>query len=448
MNVTDLLHAAERAHKAGDLRAAVQGYLAVLRERPHELAAIFLAAIASYQLREYATAAALLRRVVHQAPAFAPGHYNLGTVLQEMGEFAEAERCFRRALKRDPTFAAAWSNLGTTLLALGDSLGAIRAFTRSEGCPAPTPEARFNRAFAYLLQGEFPRGFADYEHRWAAPVFRADYAREIPAAVWDGQPLGTRRLLVWAEQGYGDTIQMLRYWPQVRARAPFSTLEIQGPLLRLYAQQGIRAVEKAEPAPRCDAHVSLMSLPHLFGTTLDTVPAPLGLPGPRATLDTPAPNIGLCWAGTKVHRNDARRSLPAAALAPLLETPGVSWHLLQIERLDELAGVQAAATIRTYERSIRDFADTAALIRSLDLVITVDTAVAHLAATIGVPTWILLSAWPDWRWLMSRDDSPWYPAVRLFRQRRAGDWTDVVARVTAALPPVLSTLGVPDAAVA
>ena len=430
MSFLEEMQAAERAHKAGDLRTAVTSYLQAVKRDPREPAPYFLSGIACYQLKEHEMAVQLFRKTIQLAPRFDGGHYNLGTVLQELGQFDEAIRCFRRALKINPQMSEAWVNLGTSLLASGESLLAINALSKAANNIAKTPEARFNRAFAYLLRGDFKQGLADWEHRWAAPIFRTQYHRDYPQPQWDGRQLMFERLFVWAEQGYGDTIQMLRYWPQLKARAPFVTLEIQQPLRRLYAQQGIPSVAPGEAPNRFDYHLPSMSLPKVFGLETEAdVPPPLGLPGPTVQLTTPAPNVGLCWAGTKAHRNDARRSVPAAELAPLLAVPGVSWHILQIERLEELEAVPVVAPANTYEKAIRDFADTAALLRSLDLVITVDTAIAHLAATIGVPTWILISAWPDWRWMTGRTDSPWYPAAKLYRQRQVGSWRETLLQL-------------------
>lgn len=431
MNFQERLATAERAHRAGDLPTAVRAYREAAERDPRQPAPYFLAGIACYQLREYEAAITLFRNTVHLAPHFDGGHYNLGTVLQEVGQFEEAIRCFRRALKINPLMAESWVNLGTALLATGDSLTAIHALSKAANQVARTPEARFNRAFAYLLRGEFKQGLADWEHRWSAPVFRSQYFRNYPQPQWDGRLLTFERLLVWGEQGYGDTIQMMRYWPQIKAKASFITLEVQEPLRRLYAQQGIATVSPDESPARFECHIPNMSLPFLFGLEREEqIPPPIGLPGPSAKLGTPAPNVGLCWAGTKMHRNDARRSIPTAQLAALFAVPGISWHILQIERLDELEHVPSSAAVRTYHKAINDFADTAALIRSMDLVITVDTAIAHLAATIGVPTWILLSAWPDWRWMAHREDSPWYPSARLYRQRDVTSWQDVLLKVS------------------
>ena len=306
-----------------------------------------------------------------------------------------------------------------------------------------SPEAHWDLAVTRLLQGDFTSGFAEYEWRWR----RTDFPpRQFTAPLWRGENPAGRTLLVHAEQGAGDAIQFVRFASSVAALGARVVLECPRTLVALFASvAGVQhVIAKGDPLPEFDWHVPLLSLPHRLGATLDSLATRVPYLSPPADRRVPLPptcgnhaaalRVGLAWRGHPQHRNDGRRSLSLAALEPLFTAPDLAFYSLQVAPtagFSEEAPRQKA--LINLENLIHDFSDTAALIAQLDLVITVDTSVAHLAGALARPVWVLLPFAPDWRWLLNRDDSPWYPTVRLFRQPAPGDWTSVVQNVRAAL---------------
>jgi tetratricopeptide (TPR) repeat protein/glycosyltransferase involved in cell wall biosynthesis len=381
-------------------------------------------------------------------PDYADAHSNLGVVLRDQDKLDEALVSFRRALTLKPDYSEGHYNLAVLLEDLDNQDEAMVAYERAIALKADYADAHFGAALARLLQGDLEQGFAEYEWRWRIPAFSGSRPQFIQPD-WDGSPLAGRTLLVYAEQGLGDTLQFARYLPLLATQGGHIVLEAQRelvPVLRSLAGD-VRVVARGEQLPAFDVHAPLLSLPYLLGTTLETIPGAVpylqpdpgrvaaweeelaGLVADRGTL-----RVGLVWAGNPDHKGDRRRSLPLAALAPLAQLPGV--HLLGLQKGP--AAVQAEAPAAGLELTnlgpqLADFEDTAGVVQQLDLVITVDTAVAHLAGALGRPVWVLLPFAPDWRWLRGRADSPWYPSARLFRQERFGQWGDVVERVSDAL---------------
>jgi hypothetical protein len=302
--------------------------------------------------------------------------------------------------------------------------------------------AHWNRALTWLQAGNYERGWPEYEWRWRRKRSRP---REFARPRWEGGPLGGRTVLLRCEQGLGDAIQFVRYAPLVRERGGPVVLECPRRLLSLFSRcEGIdRLVAEGDPLPAFDVQAPLMSLPALLGTTLATVPARVPyLSADPALVEqwgarvAPLPGfrVGITWQGNPRHKWDAHRSIRLASFASLARLEGI--HLVSLQRehgteqLRSLAGRFSVTDLaREPAASPGDFAETAALLEHLDLVVTVDTATAHLAGALGVPVWVALSTISDWRWLLDRDDSPWYPTMRLFRQRRQGDWDDVFARM-------------------
>lgn len=304
------------------------------------------------------------------------------------------------------------------------------------------PDAQYNRAFALLTLGRFEEGWLGYEYRNLRHKTLSARAYEQPIW-WGKQPLKSQRLFIYWEQGFGDTIQFSRYALLAAAQGAKVALSVQEPLRRLFKDfdPAVTIMGPNERPTEFDLHCPILSLPLAFGTRLETIPAwPEGyLKAPsdqvaRWEQNLPAGRrrIGLVWSGSTAHTRDALRSIPFSALAPLLDG-GHAWISLQKEVREADLPALRAAKLLDPTAELSDFADTAALIAALDLVIAVDTSVAHLAAALGKPTWLLVPFTPDFRWLQKREDSPWYPSMRLFRQHRPGDWADVIARVAAAL---------------
>ncbi len=404
----------------------------VLARNPDDAAAYFARGTALRSLRRPHAAREALTRAVVLNPGMAAGWLNLGNVLSDLGHPQEAERHYRSAVRHDPLMAEAWTSLGHLLLEQGLAEEAVTACETAVRLNPGLAEAGWNLAVALLLSGDWPRGFQAYEGRKAHPGFRAAFP-PLPGPCWDGRDPRGHVILVRAEQGLGDTIQCARYLRLIVERGGTPVLTCDPGLVPLIATMpGVVALPHATRVEGYDAWIDLMSLPLVFGTDRSTVPLADGyLPFPRLSARAGGLRIGIAWAGNPAHANDRRRSLPSLAvcslLAPLLAISGVTFVNLQVGRRAKEAGLPDGSA------ALPDFRATAALVASLDLVISVDSAVAHLAGALGVPVWILLPHAPDWRWLLGREDSPWYASARLFRQAEAGDWGGVIARVIAAL---------------
>jgi predicted O-linked N-acetylglucosamine transferase (SPINDLY family)/ADP-heptose:LPS heptosyltransferase len=368
---------------------------------------------------------------------------NLGTALAGQERLAEAADSFRRAVALRPDFAEAHFNLGKTLQGQGHREEALAQYRRAAAARPDYANAHLAEAFLLLVIGrDFAAGLAKLEWRWRLP---GKTPRGFPQPLWRGEKLDGKTILLHAEQGFGDSLMLLRYAPLVAARGGRVVIEVPRALERLasrLAGAAVSVIAEGAPLPAFDVHCPLMSLPLAFGTTIETVPAaiPYLSAAPEAVArwrhrvgSAPGMKVGLVWAGNPGHKNDRTRSLALSRFAPLFDLPGVRWFSLQVgERAGDLAGLDAGQVI-DLARDLEDFAQTAAAIVALDLVITADTAVAHLAGALGKPVWILLPFDPDWRWLLDRGDSPWYPTARLVRQRTPGDWDGVIAQVRAAL---------------
>ncbi|WP_436967615.1 tetratricopeptide repeat protein [Burkholderia glumae] len=401
----------------------------------------------------YAEAELEYRRVLDLLPNAAAAHSNLGNVLEVLGRLPEAETHVRLAAMLDPGLPEAHYNLGSITRQSGRLDEAEAAYRRALALRPDYPDAQFGLATLLLAAGRYEEGWRRYESRYAHPRFvHAETARRLACPRWLGEPLAGRAVLVWQEDGLGDMIQFARYLPMLKAAgARQVTVACMRALHRLLAgMDGVDAVLDHDAAQagaaRYDCWTSLMSAPAHFGTSVDTIPAPLAprvdaasLARWRAPLAGLAAGrkVGLVWKGNPHHHNDANRSLPALdALAPLWAVPGIDFISLQKGAGEQEAErPPAGQPLLPLGARVADLADSAAVIAQLDLLIGVDTAVVHLAASLGVPCWVLLPARDlDWRWMQAREDSPWYPGcVRLFRQWGDEAWARVVARLARAL---------------
>ncbi len=382
-------------------------------------------------------------------PSYAEALNNSSIALRALGRLTDALAAAEAALAIRPAYPEALNNRGNALLSLRRIDAAVASYDRALAIMPDYAGPRFNQALALLLTGDFARGLEAYEARWKTTGM-AGSARSFAQPLWQGEsdPAG-RTILLHAEQGNGDTIQFCRYAPLLAARGARVVLEAQRLLLPLLATlPGVAAlVARGEALPEFDLHCPLLGTPRAFATRLETIPGAvpyLAAPperlaqwaqrvGPRR-----GPRIGLAWSGSLSHKNDRNRSLPLDRLRPLTAM-GLDLHCVQRElRTADVPAFATIGAIAHYGRALADFADTAALLMQMDLVIAVDTAVAHLAGALGRPVWIMLPYSPDWRWLLDRADSPWYPTARLFRQHRPGDWSDVLAEVFAVLADQLT----------
>lgn len=368
---------------------------------------------------------------------------NRGNTLLELQRWPEAAESYHRALKLAPGLHDARVALASCLMALGHIKEALASCDAVLRAVPDHAEAHWNRALLLLLQDNYAEGFREYEWRWKKRRFTSPQRRfEQPR--WQGEDLRGKTILIHAEQGFGDTIHFCRYLPQLVELGAQVVFECHPQLTALMTTlgSGITVVAMGRALPVFDLQLPLLSLPHLFATTFDLIPATVPYVAPpadrlafwRSVLpeDRAKPRrVGLCWAGKSYP--DPGRSIPAELLAPLAGCNEVSFVSLQVGT-DTPA---PAVPLIDLTMLLNDFADTAALVAQLDLVITIDTAVAHLAGALGVPVWILAPFAPDWRWGLVRENCPWYPTARLFRQPRRDDWQDVVKLVA-------STLNNPD----
>jgi tetratricopeptide (TPR) repeat protein len=379
-------------------------------------------------------AAHCYRDILARQPDHAPAHNNLATALADLGDLEEAAESYRRALAFAPSdtppdrLASVVNGLGKVLMDLGRHDEALAACRTLQDRHPGLKVVAWNESLALLLRGDYAAGWRKYEARWSVPEHDKPHPDQV---VLDLAAVGGKRVLVTVEQGRGDVIQFSRYVPMLVACGARVTFHVYDDLKALLGTMPV--VGEAEDPPY-DLRTSLLSLPLAFGTTLATVPAAvpyLSAPPDRVALwrarlgPRDRKRIGIAWSGSPASRT--RSAIPVGLLDPLLRLGGFEFHLLQKDVTDPHPRV-----VR-HDHRLGDFADTAALIQAMDLVISIDTAVAHLAGALGKPVWIMLPFNPDWRWLLGRDDSPWYPTARLFRQTTRGGWAEVVQHVVAAM---------------
>jgi hypothetical protein len=388
----------------------------------------------------YAEADAQYRLLLEADPGLTLAHLGLGTSLGCQGRLQEARACLDRTVALEPGNRQGWEALLRVLMQLKDWPAVFTAWNLiAQRFLAPFKGA-VEEAMIHLTFGHFDPGWDLMERRLLEPGWIIP-ARNFPQPRWDGAPFPGKTLLLHWEQGYGDTLMFIRYATLAKARGGRVLALVQKPLVKVVATvPGLDGVlGHGDPLPPFDLQVSIFSLPQVFGTRLETVPgavpylqAPaLADPVLGAALAEPRLGLraGLVWAGSTAHRSDGQRSAPLDALACLEDLPGLTWHSLQVG----YEGGLPFPGIRDLAPHLTDFGATAWVIQQLDLVVTVDTAVAHLAGALGKPVWLLIPFIPEWRWLLEREDSPWYPTLRIFRQEQPNQWEPVLARVRSAL---------------
>lgn len=383
-----------------------------------------------------------LRQALQLKPDFAEAHGGLAMALSQQGDLEGALASCQEALRLRPDLASAHLSMGFILSELGRRSEAMACCDRALELQPDMPDAHKNRSLVLLLEGKLTEGWAEYEWRWKCPELPE---RPFPHPLWDGSPLDGKRIMLHAEQGFGDTLHFVRYARLVRERGGRVVLVCQRPLVELLRRcEGVEEVAaQGDPLPPFDVHAPLLSLPRIFNTTLDTilgdVPYLKGDPAKTAQWRDELAGVtefkvGIAWQGSRTHRRDRGRSIPLSYFAPLSAQSGVRLYSLQKNYGQEQLG-QVSFGDRIVDLSPRldSFVDTAAAMENLDLVICCDTSVAHLAGALARPVWVAVATVPDWRWLLERDDTLWYPTMRLFRQHRRGDWQDVFARIASAL---------------
>jgi tetratricopeptide (TPR) repeat protein len=425
---------------------AIECYRRALAIRPDYLEAQCNLGNALRERGDLAEALRWLQSAVALRGDFVPAVTNLAVVLEDLGRLDEALQYCQRALQLAPERPQTHLNLATVLKDLGDPAAAIPHYDRALAIQGDYAQAHCSRGTALLALGQFAAGWAGYEHRVRCEQFDT---RDFPQPRWDGSALAGRTLLVHAEQGLGDTLHFIRYWPLVDRQGPQVIVAAQQALVPLLAASGVtNLVAIEQPLPPFDVHAPLLSLPYIFGTRLDSVPhdVPYLAAEPNRVekwrehlRQYSGMKVGIVWQGRRQFRADHLRSIPLAAFAALARLPGVRLFSLQkgpgAEQLEnaEAAPLGVVDLAGALDNEGGAFMDTAAAMKSLDLVVTSDTAAAHLAGALAVPVWVALSAVPEWRWMLGRQDSPWYPTMRLFRQTKLGQWSDVFARMAAEL---------------
>ena len=438
------LHALRRFDEA---LASYDGALAL---RPNNAELHSNRSVTLFELKRFAEALASGDRAVALRPDYPEAHANRGNALSVLKRFDEALADYDRALALRPDYAEAHTNRGVTVHMLKRFDEALQCYERALAVRPDFAEAHYNEGLSRLLTGDFDRGWR--KHEWWREIAQFKHAeRNFAQPRWTGsQEIAGKTILLHAEQGFGDTIQFCRYAPRVAALGARVILEVQEALrdlIRRSLDGAVQVVAKGDTVPPFDMHCPLLSLPLVFGTGLATIPGetPYLHASAQAVANWSArlppktrPRIGLAWSGRPEHNNDQNRSIDLASfLSPL---QGIDATLVSLQR-----EVRAADAIVLQERSdvihfgeeLKDFSDTAALAANMDLVIAVDTSVAHLAGALAKPVWIVLPFVPDWRWLLDRDDSPWYPTARLFRQDGSRQWDGAFARLRTALDDFL-----------
>lgn len=457
---------------------AAHSYRSALSTQPHFDSAWHGLGLALGDLKQWNEALSAFDHAVAYNPTLSVAWLDRGNVLRELDRPEDAMKSYELALQHNASYAQAWSNRGVVLKQLGRMDEALQSYQKALACKpdfvdamvncstllkellqldasaqltqraleldANSSGAHLNLAICYLLQGDLPTGFQHFEWRWKTEQLR-DGVRNFPQPLWLGQefPQGST-VLLHAEQGLGDTIQFCRYAKLVAQRGMRVVLEVQAPLVELLrGLDGVsEVVARGAALPPFDAHCPLMSLPLALGTTVQTIPAQPHYLHADAVRSAawkmrlgPAERrrVGLVWSGRSEHKNDHNRSIPLDGFTRVLDER-FDYHCLQKEmRSTDQACLALHPEIAVWSDQLQSFADTAALVECLDLVIAVDTSVAHLAAALGKPVWLLLPYSPDWRWLLDRQDTPWYPGMRLFRQAATGDWPSALAQVRSAL---------------
>lgn len=475
VNLGDVLRA------QGKLDEAATEYRAAVRLRPECVEALHNLGAALVELERFQEAADCLQELVSRQPELAEGHYNLGRAWKGLGRSSEAQSQFQEALQVRPDFAIAHYAIANMLHEQGDLQAASEAYCRALVLDPNDPDtltnygkvlqkqgkhaealdnynraielkpdlavAHFSRAMILLRDANFAVGWKDYEWRVKLPNFPLEVREE---SLWDGSNLRGQTLLVHAEQGLGDTLQFIRFVPLLKALAPDVIVRVQTPLVPLLRESGFCVFGDDDPLPNFDWQVPLLSLPRILGTNLSNIPSDV----PYLLADRALAarwrerlriiggfKVGIAWQGNPNHVADRQRSIPLASFAPLAQVPSVNLVSLQKDagpdQIAKCAEVVPVETLDGLDEHGGAFMDSAAVMTNLDLVVTSDTAVAHLAGALGVSVWVALPAAADWRWLANRDDSPWYPTMRLFRQSTPGDWAVVFERIATEVAGVI-----------
>jgi tetratricopeptide (TPR) repeat protein len=433
---------------------ALAAHREAIRIQPDYVNAWVNLGVLQIELDQFEAARQSLERAIELRSTLPEAHNNLGIAYKGLGRLTDAEACYARALELRPEYAKAHYNLGNLRLEYADWTGAMAAYERAVALSPQYAEPRFERGVVHLIHGRFTEGWSDYEWRWEMRNGRRN-KRSFSIPAWRGESLVGRSLLLYAEQGFGDTLQFVRYAGVAKERgATRVVVECQPKLIPILRSYGAidQLIPRGTPTPTCDYQAALLSMPGLCGMSLATIPAPI--PYLRADVGLEQKwrewlgkiegfRVGIAWQGSTTYLRDSSRSMPLSCFEPLARIPNVRLISLQFGAgAEQLSGVKDRFEVLELPSDIDTtaggFMDTAAIVRTLDLSIVVDSSPAHLCGALGARCWLMLAKAPEWRWLLDREDTPWYPTMRLFRQANRGDWEEVMGRVASQLAATVS----------
>lgn len=476
--ILELLQQGMAKHTAGAYQEAEMIYRQVLSIQPEQPDAIHFIGVLAFNVGNYKAAKEYLNKAIELIPENAACYNNMGNVCQKEGDLDGAVKYYEKTLSLDPSNFKAYSNLGAAFIRLGqynqakinlekaisiepnyagalNNLGeshsylgnfnkAHNFYIKAIELEPHLADAHWNLSLSLLLRGEFEKGFEEYEWRWKRPDTPK---RDIdPQTLWQGEALNGKSILVYEEQGLGDALQFVRYLPMIKEMGGRVILEVSPVLARLFVNMDsvdklwVRNMrESTRDIDRFDYHIPVLGLPRIFKTRLSTIPfdkpyvsisSSMVHTWARRLGEKKGFRIGIVWAGNPDHRNDHNRSCLLSQFKEISELPDVELISLQKDKYDNWTDIEPLNLVQhDLADDIHDFADTAAVIENLDLIISVDTAVVHLAGGMGKEVWVLLPFYPDWRWMLERKDSPWYPCMRLFRQEKTGGWAPVFKNI-------------------
>ena len=469
-DIIPILKLALRYHREGNLDYAKYVYQHVLGIDPQNADALHLLGVSVYQSEQYDIAINLItqaiqidstkplfftnlgnafqkqgkleksvqayQKAIQIQPGYAEAYFNLGNSLREQGELEQSTQALQKAVQIQPDYAEAYFNLGNSLREQGKLKESTQALQKAIQIQPDYADAHFNLAMLLLLQGQFVEGWEKYEWRWDSSL--KSQKRNFKRPLWDGTSLSSKSILIYAEQGFGDSIQFARYidlFPDTTTIIVACQPELKSLLKSIKRIDTL--VTKGEDIPNFDFHAPIVSLPHIFGTVLETIPAKIPYLYPDKNPDFSFLSdderdlkVGIAWAGSPTHINDRNRSISLNNFKCLLDIKGCEFFSLQVgEHHRDIKQCGYSRIIKDLGKQFTNFHHTASVILQLDLVISVDTAVVHLAGALGKPVWTLLPFIPDWRWMLNRLDSPWYPSMTLFRQRKRGDCHSVLQEI-------------------
>ncbi len=435
-----MFNVAAGLHREGKLEDAVDAYGKSLLLNPKQADVYNNMGVALRSLGKLEASVACYRRSLVLKPNNSGVYSNMGNALRELGRLEVAMASHQQAVRLAPRSTEAYYNLGLVLRDLGQTDAALSCLDKALALNENHVDCQWDRALTLLEMGRLEEGFEGYESRW---LLDRSPPREFDKPRWDGAELKGKTVLVHHEQGFGDMIQFARYLPMIKERGGQVVVEVQPELARLMGSvDGVSKVfNRGQTPPKFDFWIPMMSLANVFGTGMSTIPADIPYVAPLDPGAVQLPSslgrikrIGISWAGRPTHRNDQNRSAGFKHFIEILGLPGLSVYSLQKgPAATDIKEHGCEALVNDIGERVRDFADTAAVVNQLDLVITVDTALAHLAGAMGKQVWVALPYSPDWRWMRGTDTSPWYPSMRLFRQKRHGAWAGVFGDIRRAL---------------